>query len=72
MNRTIRGHNLRTTMVLALIAALFVVALIFALQPTVTTGDSEATPATSAGGSGGSSIDRQAKLIDRCYQSGPC
>ena len=58
MNTTIRGHNLRVTVVMALLAVLLLVALVFALRPAPTTSDSDASPANhamSARGNGGSS-----------------
>jgi hypothetical protein len=50
MNTTIRGHNLRVRVVMALLALLLVlaVALLFALQPTPTTSDRDAKPANHA------------------------
>jgi hypothetical protein len=75
MNTTIGGHNLRTRMVMALLAVLLVltVALVLALQPAPTTSDREASPANhamSAGDNGGSSlaqdpIHRHVKVVQR-------
>jgi Trk-type K+ transport system membrane component len=75
MNTTIRGHNLRVTRIMALLAVLLVltVALVFALQPVPTTSDRDASPANhamSAGGNGGSSlaqdpIHRHVKVVQR-------
>jgi len=75
MNMTIRGHNLRVTRIMALLAVLLVltVALVFALQPVPTTSDRDASPANhamSAGGNGGSSlaqdpIHRHVKVVQR-------
>jgi len=75
MNTTIRGHNLRVTRIMALLAVLLVltVALVFALQLVPTTSDRDASPANhamSAGGNGGSSlaqdpIHRHVKVVQR-------
>ena len=75
MNTTIRGHYLRVTVVMALLAVLIVlaVALVFARQPAPTTSDRNASPANhamSAGGNGGSSltedpIHRHVKVVER-------
>jgi hypothetical protein len=75
MNTTIRGHNLRVTVVMALLAVLIVltVALVFALQPAPTTSDRDASPANqamSAGDNGGSSlaqdpIYRHVRVVER-------
>jgi hypothetical protein len=61
MNTTIRGHNLRARVVMALLTVLIVltVALVFALRPAPTTSDRDANPAihtSSADGTGRSSI----------------
>src|SRR5215203_700876 len=51
MNTTIRGHDLRARVVMALLAVLIVlltVALVFALRPAPTTSDREANPANHA------------------------
>lgn len=50
MNTTIRGHNLRVTMVMALLAVLLLLAvvLVFALQSAPTTSDRDANPAVEA------------------------
>jgi len=45
MNTTIRGHNLGVKVVMALLAVLLLLALVFALQPAPTTGDRDAKPA---------------------------
>jgi cytochrome c oxidase assembly factor CtaG len=75
MNTTIRGHNLRARVVMAMLAVLIVlsVALMFAQQPASTTSDRDASPANhamSAGGNGGSSlaqdpIHRHVKMVER-------
>jgi Trk-type K+ transport system membrane component len=75
MNTTIRGHNLRVMVVMALLAVLLVlaVAVAFALQPAPMTSDRDASPANhamSAGGNGGSSltedpIHRHVKVVER-------
>ena len=76
MNTTIRGHNLRVTVVMALLAMLLLLAvgLVFGLQPTPTTSDRDANPANhvmSADGKRGSSIpqnpdvERHAEMIER-------
>jgi Trk-type K+ transport system membrane component len=75
MNTTIRGHNLRARVVMALLAVLIVltVALVSALQPAPTTSDRDASPANhamSAAGNGGSSltedpIHRHGKAVER-------
>jgi transposase len=50
MNTTIRGHNLRATRIMALLAVLLLlsVALMFALRPAPTTSDRDAKPANYA------------------------
>ena len=49
MNTTIRGHNLRVTVLMALLAVLLLLlALVFALQPAPTTSDRDAKPANHA------------------------
>ena len=50
MNTTIRGHNLRVRVVMALLAVLLLlaVALVFALRPAPTTSDHDAKPANHA------------------------
>ena len=50
MNTTIPGHNLRVTVVMALVAVLLLVAvaLVFALRPTPTSSDRDAKPANHA------------------------
>ncbi|HKH39589.1 MAG TPA: hypothetical protein VKA82_20730 [Rubrobacter sp.] len=71
MNTTIRGHYLRVTVVMALLAVLLLlsVTLVFALQPAPTTSDRD--PAMSAGGKGGSSLtedpdlERHAAVVER-------
>jgi hypothetical protein len=71
MNTTIRGHDLRARVVMALLAVLLLlsVALVFALQPAPTTSDRD--PAMSAGGKGGSSLtedpdlERHAEVVER-------
>jgi len=76
MNTTIRSHDLRVTMVMALLAVLLLlaVALVFALQPAPTTSDRDANPANhamSADGKRGSHIpqnsyvERHAEVVDR-------
>jgi hypothetical protein len=73
MNTTIRGHNLRVTVVMALLAVLLLlaVALVFALQPTPTISDRDANPVISADGKRGSSIpqnpdvERHAEVVER-------
>jgi hypothetical protein len=76
MNTTIRGHNLRVRVVMALLAVLLVlvVALVFALQPVPTTSDRDANPAShamSADGKRGFSIpqnpdlERHAEVVER-------
>jgi hypothetical protein len=71
MNTTIRGHNLRMTVVMALLAVLLLlsVALVSALQPAPTTSDRD--PTMSTGGKGGSIgthdpyLERHAEVVDR-------
>jgi hypothetical protein len=70
MNTTIRGHYLRMTVVMALLAVLIVlaVALVFARQPAPTTSDRNASPANhamSAGGKGGPRSVGYDPTIDR-------
>jgi hypothetical protein len=53
MAKAIRGHNLATMVPIALVAALLVlVALVFVVRQTATTGDRIETPAMSQGGAG--------------------
>jgi hypothetical protein len=71
MNTTIRGHNLRAWVVIALLAVLLLlaVALVFARQPAPTT--SNCDPAMSTGGKGGSIsthdpyLERHAEVVER-------
>ncbi|HYQ82835.1 MAG TPA: hypothetical protein VEP28_02250 [Rubrobacter sp.] len=59
MNTTIRGHNLRVTIVTALLAVLLLLAADFAVWMAGTTsdrGDNPAIHARSADGTGGSSL----------------
>ena len=71
MNTTIRGHNLRVTRIIALLAVLLLlaVALVFALQPAPTASDRD--PAMSTGGKGGSIsthdpyLERHAEVVER-------
>jgi hypothetical protein len=73
MNTTIRGHNLRVTVVVALLAVLLLLAVVFAVWTAQTTsdrGDNPAIHASSADGAGGSSlaenpIHRHAKVVER-------
>jgi cytochrome c oxidase assembly factor CtaG len=76
MNTTIRGHNLRVMVVMALLAVLLLVAvaLMFALQPAPTTSDRDANPANhvmSADGKRGSistqdpDLKRHAEVVER-------
>jgi hypothetical protein len=73
MNTTIRGHNLRMTMVMALLAVLLLAAVIFAVWQTATTSNRGGDPANyarSADGAGGSSLTRDpytehAKVVAR-------
>jgi hypothetical protein len=74
MSQTIRGHNLRVTMVVAALAAmLLVLTLVVVVQTSPTTGGSanRANHAMSADGSGGSSItqdpyiERHAEVVAR-------
>jgi hypothetical protein len=73
MNTTIRGHNLRVTVVVALLAVLLLAAVVFAVWSAPTTSDGGANPAIharSADGIGGSSlaqdpIHRHVKVVER-------
>jgi len=72
MNTTIRGHNLRVTMAMALLAVLLLVAVVFAVQlaPTTSDGGSPANHASSADGARGSSLDqdsihRHVEVVER-------
>jgi hypothetical protein len=73
VNTTIRGHNLRTAMVMALLAMLLLLAVVFAVWPAATTSDRGGIPAIharSADGAGGSSlaqdpIHRHVKVVER-------
>jgi cytochrome oxidase Cu insertion factor (SCO1/SenC/PrrC family) len=78
MNTTIRGHNLRVTMVMALLAVLLLVAVVLAVWTAQTTSDRDANPANhamSAEGEGGSSlsqdpIHRHVEVVDRLGNGG--
>jgi len=74
MNTTIRGRNIGVTLVMALLAVLLLVAVLFAVQPTTTTSDRGGHPANyvrSADGTGGSSmpqnpdVKRHAEVVER-------
>ena len=76
MNTTIRGHNLRARVVMALLTVLLLltVALVFALRPAPTTSDRDANPANhvmSADGKRGSistqdpDLKRHAEVVER-------
>jgi hypothetical protein len=73
MNKTIRGHNLRARVVMALLAVLLLLAmaLVFALRPAPTTSDRDANPAMSADGKRGSIgtqdpyLERHAEVVGR-------
>ncbi|HEX5700777.1 MAG TPA: hypothetical protein VFX77_09025 [Rubrobacter sp.] len=71
MNTTIRGHNLRATVVMALLAVLLLVAVVFAVWSAPTTSDGNpAMRARSAEGTGGSSlaqdpIHRHVEVVER-------
>jgi cytochrome c oxidase assembly factor CtaG len=76
MNETIRGHNPKMMVVMALVAVLLVltVALVFALQPAATTSGRDASTtnqAMSAEDTGGSTItedpyiERHAEVVER-------
>jgi hypothetical protein len=72
MNTTIRGHNLRVTIVMALLAVLLLAAVLFAVwsAPTTSDGGNPTIHARSADGAGGSSlaqdpIHRHVKVVER-------
>jgi hypothetical protein len=73
MNTTIRGHNLRVTVLMALLAVLLLVAVVFAVWSAPTTSDGGGNPAiqaSSADGAGGSRlaqdpIHRHVKVVER-------
>jgi hypothetical protein len=67
MNTTIRGHNLRARVVMALLAVLLLVAvaLMFALRPAPTTSDRDANHAMSADGKRGSISTQDPDLLKR-------
>ena len=72
MAKAIRGHNLGTTVAIALVAALLLlVGLVFVVRQTAMTGDRIGTPAMSQDGAGGSSfnrdpvIERHAEIVAR-------
>ncbi len=73
MNTTIRSHNLRVTVVVALLAVLLLLAVLFAVWSTPTTSDGGGNPAIqarSADGTGGSSlaqdpIHRHVEVVER-------
>ena len=59
MNTTIRGHNLKVTVLTALLAVLLLVAVGFAVWTAAATSDRDGNPAyqaSSADGAGGSSL----------------
>jgi hypothetical protein len=59
MNKAIRGHDLRATVAIALVAALLVlVGLVFVVRQTATTGDRIETPAMGQNGVGGAGLTR--------------
>ena len=69
MNTTIRVRNLKTAAAMALLVALFLLAVAFGVQQAATTGDRDGGPAmraTSAGGAGLTDdpyVDRHAEII---------
>jgi hypothetical protein len=82
MNTTIRGHNFRVMVVMALIAVLVLstMALVYALRPVPTTSHGDATPAhraMSADGARGSTITkdpnikRHAEVVQRLGNGSP-
>ncbi|MBA2624685.1 MAG: hypothetical protein H0U89_03665 [Acidimicrobiia bacterium] len=59
MSKTRGGHNLKATVVMALIAVLLLVALVVTVEPVATTSDRDVNPASqsmTAEGKGGSSL----------------
>ena len=74
MSKAIRTGNLRVTVGMVLLAALLLmVALVFVLQPAVTTGDREDDSAIHAKSAGGSDfrdpyIDRHAEVVARYHE----
>jgi uncharacterized membrane protein YdfJ with MMPL/SSD domain len=76
MGRTIAGHNLKVTMVIAALAVVPVVLILVAVvQAASTTSDRSTNPAMSAEGKGASSfnyepdIDRHAEVVQRLVGS---
>lgn len=73
MNTTIRGHNLRVTIIMALLAVLLLLAVVFAVWTAQTTSDRGGNPAIharSVDGTGGSSlaqdpIYRHVEVVER-------
>jgi hypothetical protein len=74
MNTTIRGYNLRVTVVMALLAVVLLVALVFALRPAPTTSDNDANPANHAMSADGKRgpistqdpyLERHAEVVER-------
>jgi hypothetical protein len=72
MSKAIGGHNLKATMVMALLAVLLLVALLVAVEPTATTSDRDGNPAIhETSPTGGASvthdpyIDRHVEVVAR-------
>ena len=69
MNTTIRGRDLKTTAVMALLALVLLSAVAFVAWPAITTSGSGRDPAVNAPSAGGSSIvhdpyiDRHAEVV---------
>jgi hypothetical protein len=75
MSKTIRGHDLRVAVVMALITVLLLVALVVAVEPAATTSVRDGNPAIDAmSGTGGSNvthdpyIDRHAEVVAHYHQ----
>jgi hypothetical protein len=75
MTQTVRGHNLKVTVAMVLIAVLvlLVVALAYMMQPAVTTGASNPGIHATSGAVGSSIthdpyIDRHAEVVARYHQ----
>jgi hypothetical protein len=69
MSQTIRGHNLRATMVMALLAVLLLLTLVVVIEPADTTSSRDENPAIS--GTGGESFTHHHPYIARCTDDDP-
>jgi hypothetical protein len=74
MNTTIRGHNFKVLVAMALLALMLLSAIVFAVWTTATAGDRGGDPEIQATSGGGQSIvqdpyiDRHAEVIARYHE----